>query len=151
MSSPFRPDPTFRSIQPALSGILGTMRVEQYGPPYEPKATTMDPDKPVYLVEFWRRLPPMPEFPDAHPRHESDEWLLRDTTDVTEVFTWAKENAGPERTYTIHVASIDVDGHSDMIHLYGVNPTIHYFEDNEPFRLVSDQNPRVTSDIFLTS
>jgi len=115
------------------------MRAEQYGPPYEPKATTVYPDKPVYLVTFWRRLPPMPEFPDAHPAHESDEWVLRDVTDITEVFVWAKQNAGPDRTYEIHVASIEVDGHSDMIELYGVNPTIHYFEDNEPFRRVPSQ------------
>jgi hypothetical protein len=136
--------------QPASGGILGAMRAEQYGPSYEPKATTIDPDKPVYLVTFWRPVS-KPGTPDELCVYESDERILRDTADVTEVFAWAKENAGPDRTYMIHVASIEEDGHSDMIKLYGTNPNIHYFEDHEPFRRVTDQDPQVTPDIFLTS
>jgi hypothetical protein len=126
------------------------MRAEKYGPPYEPKAATTNPDKPVYVVEFWRPLGP-PRSPDSVPAHESSEWVLRDITDVTEVLAWAKENAGQDRTYTVHVASILENGRSDLIHLYGVDPTRHYFEDSEPFRLVTGPQPQWVRDTFLTS
>lgn len=125
------------------------MRVEPYGPPYDPKAVTTDPDRPLFLVTFWRPLPPIPGHPDTDSRYSSDERILRGATDITEVFTWADENAGPDRSYQIHVASISVDGDSGMIHLHGTNPTIHYFEDSEPFRRVNPDGPPAMPDIFL--
>ncbi len=76
------------------------MRIE---PPGNPNPVSMDPDKPVYQVTFWERLSEPADVPEEQRGFEAAEWKLHDT-EVTEVLSWAEREAGPGRTYIVHVA-----------------------------------------------
>lgn len=46
----------------------------------------------------------------------------------------AEQEAGPGRTYLVYVALVPEDGHSDLLRLYGNDPTVVPFDDDKLFR-----------------
>jgi hypothetical protein len=97
------------------------------------KPVTIDPDNPVYQVTFWERLAQPGELPEAERGFEASSWKVSEA-DVTEVLAWARERAGSRQTYVVEVAATAEDGCSELLRLYGQDPTIFPF-DGEPFRL----------------
>jgi hypothetical protein len=97
------------------------------------KPVTQDPDQPVYQVTFWERLAEPADLPEKERGFGASVWRVHDA-EVTEVLAWAKERATTQ-PYMVHVATPPEDGHSELIRLYGQDPTISPFEDSEPFQL----------------
>ena len=92
------------------------MRVEEPG---GGDAETVNPDRPVYQVNIYRRSED-PETPDELRGYHVSEWKLRDA-DVIEVLTWAKEQAGAS-PYVVSVASALDGGESHLLRLHGQDP-----------------------------
>lgn len=68
-------------------------------------------DLPAYRVYFW----------DGSSSHEYE---LSDCHNVREAITWADENAGARRTYTLYVV-VDRGGEMGLVRLFGIDPTKH--------------------------
>jgi hypothetical protein len=89
------------------------MRVEEPG---GGDAVSVNPDRPVYQVNIYRRSDD-PDTPDELRGYHVSEWKLRDA-DVIEVLTWAKEQAGAS-PYVVSVASALDGGESHLLRLHG--------------------------------
>ena len=69
----------------------------------DPRSTTWELDDPVFRVVFFRHDPAYADAPAKSVGYESEEWELTGG-DVREALAWATERAGPDRTWTLHVA-----------------------------------------------
>ncbi|HTF48870.1 MAG TPA: hypothetical protein VK735_15605 [Pseudonocardia sp.] len=83
------------------------MRVEEPG---GPDAVTVDIFHPVYQVTIFEPLAEPADLPPEERSVMANEWKLHDA-EVTEVFEWAKKNAGSHQ-YVVEVATPQVDGSS---------------------------------------
>jgi hypothetical protein len=92
------------------------MRVEEPG---GPDAVTVNPDRPVYQVNLFKRSEAA-DTPEELRGYHVSEWKLHDA-DVTEVLAWAKEKAGSD-PYLVSVASALDNGESHLLRLYGQDP-----------------------------
>lgn len=94
------------------------MRTEH---PAAENLASCDRDSPVYRVTFWRRLDEPADVAEERRGYEAEEWDIADA-DVTSVLGWADRNSAGG-TYTVHVATPPEDGKSDLLRLFGVDPT----------------------------
>jgi hypothetical protein len=77
-------------------------------------------DDPVFWVTFFRHDPSVADVPPEWVGYESEKWEVTGG-DVTEALAWAGEHAGPDRTWTLHVAT-PRPGLPGLIRLAGVDP-----------------------------
>ena len=54
----------------------------------------------------------------------SSEFEISGATDVMEVIEWAKENAGPARTYTIYAVVLRGDDSLGLVRVMGTDPSM---------------------------
>ena len=87
--------------------------------PTDPRDTETEEAFPAYRVYFWERQAGHPGVAPEHVGHVSHEFELTGAHSVFEALAWAEANAGPNRTFTLYVATI---GRS-LIRLAGADPT----------------------------
>lgn len=118
------------------------MRVEQ--PEWGvPRATSADPERPVFYVTFWRRDPSDDDRPVEQRAYESQEWDVSEA-DIRQVLEWAADRAGTNGTYTVEVASPVIDGDAGRILVYGRNPVREAVD----IPLISNDHPHETPDTY---
>lgn len=86
----------------------------------DPRSVTWQVDEPAFWVTFFRRDPQAADVPSRWVGYEAEEWELTGG-DVSEALAWAAERAGPERTWTLHVAG-PPSGPLGLIRLAGADP-----------------------------
>lgn len=86
----------------------------------DPRSTTWELYDPVFWVTFFRHDPAYAEMPAESVGYESEEWELTGG-DVHDALAWAGEQAGPGRTWTLHVAGPSPEG-PGLIWLAGIDP-----------------------------
>jgi len=86
----------------------------------DPRSTTWELDAPVFRVALFRHDPAYADVPPESVGYESEEWDLTGG-DVHDALSWAAEHAGPDRTWTLHVAGPPWD-RPGLIWLAGIDP-----------------------------
>lgn len=86
----------------------------------DPRSTTWELDAPVFRVSFFRPGPTYAGNPAESVGYEAEEWELVGA-DVQDALAWAKEHAGQDRTWTLHVAGASSEG-PGLIRLAGIDP-----------------------------
>jgi hypothetical protein len=88
--------------------------------PVDPRYITWELDTPIFQVTFFRHDPAYADVPPESIGYESEEWELTGG-DVHEALVWATEHAGPNRTWTLHVAGPPSES-PGLIWLTGIDP-----------------------------
>lgn len=70
----------------------------------DPRSMTWELDDPTFMVAFFRHGPAYADVSPDLIGYESEEWELTGG-DVREALAWATENAGPDRTWILHVVA----------------------------------------------
>ena len=87
--------------------------------PIDPRDTETEEAFPGYRVHFWERQAGPAGVAPEDVGHVSYEFELAGAHSVFEAVAWAEANAGPNRTFTLYVATV---GRS-LIRLAGTDPT----------------------------
>jgi hypothetical protein len=87
--------------------------------PIDPRDTDTEEAFPAYRVYFWERQAGHPGLAPEHVGHTSYEYELTGAHSVFEALAWAEANAGPNRTFTLYVATTG----PSLIRLVGSDPT----------------------------
>ncbi len=86
----------------------------------DPRSTTWELDNPVFYVSFFRHDSTHSHVPSESVGYESEEWELAGG-DVQDALAWAKDHAGQDRSWTLHVVGPSPEG-PGLIRLAGIDP-----------------------------
>ena len=75
----------------------------------DPRSTKWELDNPVFYVSFFRHDSTRIHVPSESVSYESEEWELTGG-DVQDALAWAKNHAGQDRSWTLHVAGLSPEG-----------------------------------------
>jgi hypothetical protein len=85
----------------------------------DPRCTTWELNNPVFYVSFFRHDSAHTHVPSQSVSHASEEWELTGG-DVQDALAWAKNHAGQDRSWILHVADPSPEG-PGLIQLAGID------------------------------
>jgi hypothetical protein len=86
--------------------------------PIDPRSIRWEDDRPAYQVHFWF----LRDDEEGQPSPwSSDEWMIEDAEDVSQVLQWVQENA-QDRRFVLYAHTTCADG-PGLIRLQGKDPS----------------------------